>query len=60
VSVERENCITQTQNILIEKIMWKETGNVHILATGKLLELYEKEYEIEGKRKVFENVRRPP
>ncbi|MBP9812435.1 NUDIX domain-containing protein [Candidatus Gracilibacteria bacterium] len=40
--------------------MWKETGNVHILATGKLLELYEKEYEIEGKRKVFENVRRPP
>jgi 8-oxo-dGTP pyrophosphatase MutT (NUDIX family) len=40
--------------------MWKETGKVNILAQGRLLELYEKEYEIEGKLKMFENVRRPP
>ena len=40
--------------------MWKETWKINIVSTGKLLELYEKEYEIEGKLKIFENVRRPP
>jgi len=27
--------------------MWKETGKENILATGRIIELYEKEYEIE-------------
>jgi len=40
--------------------MWKETGNIDIIATGRIIELYTKEYEIDGKLKVFENARRPP
>ncbi len=40
--------------------MWKETGKINILATGRIIELYEKEYEIEWKTKLFENARRPP
>lgn len=40
--------------------MWKETGKENILATGRIIELYEKEYEIEWKIKLFENARRPP
>jgi hypothetical protein len=40
--------------------MWKDTGITHILATGRILELYEKEWEIDGKIKRFENARRPP
>lgn len=40
--------------------MWKETGKINIIATGQIIELYEKEYEIDGKLKMFENARRPP
>jgi 8-oxo-dGTP pyrophosphatase MutT (NUDIX family) len=40
--------------------MWKETWKTHSIATGKLIELYEKEYEIEGRLKLFEHARRPP
>ncbi len=40
--------------------MWKETGKINILITGRIIELYEKEYEIKGKFKMFENARRPP
>lgn len=40
--------------------MWKETGTINILASGNILELYQKEWEIAGKIKIFENVRRPP
>jgi ADP-ribose pyrophosphatase len=40
--------------------MWKETWKTNIIATGRIIELYEKEYEIEGKIKLFENARRPP
>ena len=40
--------------------MWKETGKINILATGRIIELYEKEWEIDGKIKLFENARRPP
>lgn len=40
--------------------MWKETGKENILATGRIIELYEKEWEIDGRIKLFENARRPP
>lgn len=40
--------------------MWKETGKINILATGRITELCEVEYEIDGKLKMFENARRPP
>lgn len=40
--------------------MWKETGKINIIITGRIIELYEKEYEIEWKIKLFENARRPP
>ena len=40
--------------------MWNETGKINILATGRIIELYEKEWEIDGRIKLFENARRPP
>ncbi len=40
--------------------MWKETGKINILATGRIIELYEKEWEIDGRMKIFENARRAP
>ncbi len=40
--------------------MWKETWKTNILAIWKLIELYQKEWEIDGKIKLFENARRPP
>lgn len=40
--------------------MWKETGKINILATGRIIELYEKEFDFDGNMRLFEYARRPP
>jgi hypothetical protein len=40
--------------------MWKETGKQNILATGRIIELYEKEFDFDGKFRLFEYACRPP
>lgn len=61
VSYEGKNWGEGAENILVIVVfMWKETGKEKIIATGRILELYEKEWEIDGRIKLFENARRPP